>query len=131
VYLPRFPESARVQRIGAGPLSGRNPMPGMEEKEDLLGAVGARAPRWIVVSTGYSWRYLRDAGGFEDGRVLPESQRMSLADADSTNHVRSLFAGTAGYQVAHVSHYAGHPPLLPPRPLHASLACDVFIFERR
>jgi hypothetical protein len=45
--------------------------------------------------------------------------------------MRALFAGSAGYTVAHISHYAGHPPLLPPHPLHASLACDVWIFERR
>jgi hypothetical protein len=106
-------------------------MPHVEEKQDHLGAVAARSPRWIVVSTGYAWRFLRETHGTDDGRVLPESQRMSLADADATNHMRALFAGAAGYAVAHVSHYEGHPPLLPPRPLHASLACDVFVFERR
>jgi hypothetical protein len=55
---------------------------------------------------------------------------MSLADSDATTFMRSLFAGTAGYSVAHVSHYEGSK-ILPRRPLHASLACDVVIFERR
>jgi hypothetical protein len=55
---------------------------------------------------------------------------MSLADIDARDYMRSLFGGGAGYHVAHMAHYAGHPPLLPPRPLHASIACDVWIFER-
>lgn len=131
VYLPRFPASAVVQRVGSGPTTSRNPMPDIVEKQDHLGAVGARNPRWIVVSTGYAWRFLREAKGEETGHMLPESQRMSLADADATNHMRALFAGAAGYEVAHISHYAGHPPVLPPHPLHASLACDVWIFRRR
>lgn len=131
VYLPRFPAAARVQRIGSGPADSRNPMPDIVEKQDDLGAVAERNPRWIVVSTGYAWRFLRETKREEAGHVLPESQRMSLADADATNHMRSLFAGTTAYEVAHVAHYAGHPPLLPPHPLHASLACDVWIFRRR
>ena len=42
----------------------------------------------------------------------------------------ALFDEKAGYAVAHVGHYEGNA-LLPPHPLHASLACDVWIFERR
>jgi len=131
VYLPRFPSAARVQRVGSGPVTSRNPMPDIVERQDPLGAIATRAPRWIVVSTGYAWRFLRETKDEETGHVLPESQRMSLADADATQHMRALFAGAAGYEVAHVSHYEGHLPLLPPRPLHASLACDVWVFRRR
>ena len=131
VYLPRFPPGATVQRIDSRPTDNRNPMLGIVEKEDQFGNVSARAPRWIVVSSGYFWRFLpRDPAATEGGHVLPESQRILLADADPTDHMRSLFAGTAGYKIAHVSHYPGHP-LLPPRAIHASLACDVWIFERR
>ena len=130
VYLPRFPEGATVQRIGSGPVAGRNPMPDIEEKQDHLGAVETRKPRWIVISSGYAWRFLRESHGPADGRLIPESQMMSLADLDATNHIRSLFGGGAAYGIAHIAHYEGHP-LLPPRPLHASLACDVWIFERR
>ena len=132
VYFPRFPANAHVQRIGPGPVTGRNPMADIEEKQAPLGAVGERAPRWIVISSGYAWRFRRDAQVTADGRLTPESQRKSLADIDATNHIRGLFAGTAGYDVVHTARYEGHLlPLLPPRPLHASLACDVFIFERR
>ena len=131
VYLPRFPATATVQRVGSGPIAGRNPMPDIEEKQDPLGAVAGRRPRWIVVSRGYAWRFLREEHGPSDGRLIPESQRMSLADLDATSHIRALFSGGAGYGVAHIAHYDGHPPLLAPRALHASLGCDVWVFERR
>lgn len=130
VYLPRFPEHARVQRIGNISTDNRNPMPGVEEKEAQLGDVLERSPRWVVVSSGYAWRFLREKDGNEGGHILPESQRLSLADLDATNYMRALFAGRAGYTVAHFSHYEG-TALLPPRPLHASLATDVWVFERR
>lgn len=131
VYLPRFPDGAVVQRIGSSPITGRNPMPGIEEKQEHLGAVDARKPRWIVVSSGYAWRFLRESHEPADGRLIPESQLMSLADLDATNHIRALFAGTGSYGTAHIAHYQGHGALLPPRPLHASLACDVWVFERQ
>jgi 4-amino-4-deoxy-L-arabinose transferase-like glycosyltransferase len=130
VYLPRFPRGASVQRIGTSAASHRNPMPGIVEKQDRLGAVDERRPRWIVVGTGFAWRYLQEVHGPKDGRVLPEIQRAMLLDSDTTSYVRALFAGQAGYAVAHVSHSSGSA-LLPPRPLHASLATDVFVFERR
>jgi hypothetical protein len=132
VYLPRFPESAVVTRIGSGPTKSRNPMLGVIEKEGLLGAVAERAPRWIVVSKGYAWRFLRvrEERDTKRGKMLPESQRQSLADQDATSFMLALFDGDAGYAVAHVSRYEGSA-LLPQHPLHASLACEVWIFERR
>lgn len=129
VYLPRFPEAAIVQRIDTRPVDGRNPMPNIEEKEALLSDVASRKPRWIVVSMGYAWRFLHHAYGDTGGHLMPLIQRMTLKDRDSTEYMRALFAGNAGYKTAHIAHYAGHPPLLPPRPLHASLAVDVWIFE--
>jgi len=131
VYLPRLPDGARVQRVGPTPPSQRNPMPGVEEVQDHLGAVETRKPRWIVVSTGYAWRFLRESHGPANGRLIPESQRMSLADVDATTHFRALWAGSGSYAAVHIGHYEGYGALLPPRGLHASLACDVWIFERR
>jgi hypothetical protein len=128
VYLPRFPTNVRVQRVGAESLSSRNPMPGIEELQAPLGSVRSRSPRWIVVSTGYAWQFLRENEPDKDGHAMPASQRRSLVDADATGHVRALFSGAAGYSTAHVSHYSGSW-LLPPRALHASLACDIFVFE--
>ncbi|MBX3189770.1 MAG: glycosyltransferase family 39 protein [Labilithrix sp.] len=130
VYLPRFPPTATVHRIDERPPAKRNPMPGLIEKQDRLGTIEARKPRWVIVSMGYAWRYLQESHGPEDGRVLPAIQLATLADADARDHFRSLFHQRAGYFIAHVSHYDG-TKLLPARPMHASLAADVFIFERR
>lgn len=129
VYLPRFPEAAAVSRVGV--TKGKNPMPGVTEVEGRLGDVDARAPLWIVVPQGFAWRYLQaDHAPDAEGRVLPAIQRSHLQDADSTEFVRSLFAEKLDYRLAAHFHYAGSS-LFPPRPLHASLATDVYIFERR
>ena len=104
-------------------------MPGIVEVQDRLGAVDVRRPRWIVVGTGHAWRYLQEFRGPSEGRVLPAIQVKGLADADTRDYFRALFAEQAGYRKVHVSHYAG-TALFPARPLHASLATDVFIFER-
>jgi hypothetical protein len=128
VYLPRFPAGVEVERVGV--TKGKNPMPGITEVQDRLGDVRARGPRWLVVPQGFAWRYLQpDHGPDREGRILPAIQREHLADADTTDYVRSLFAEKTGYRLAARFHYAGNW-LLPPRPLHASLATDVYIFER-
>jgi hypothetical protein len=129
VYLPRMPRGATVERVG--PTKSRNPMPGIVERQDRLGAIAERRPRWVVVGMGYAWRYLQDPRDPEGaGRVMPAVQRRSLADEDATSHFRALFAEEAGYAKVYVAHYAG-TRLFPPRPLHASLATDVYVFERR
>ncbi len=132
VYLPRFPNGLTIERIDTRPTKSRNPLPGVTEKQDRLGATGARRPRWVVVGMGFAWRYLQDDARAElnDGRVLRSIQRAGLADMDTKDYVRGLFAEEADYAKVHVSHYA-RSSFLPPRPLHASLATDVFIFERR
>ena len=59
VYFPRFPEGARVERIGPNPTTARSPMPNIVEKQDRLGAIAERNPRFVVVSTGYAWRFMQ------------------------------------------------------------------------
>lgn len=131
VYLPRFPDSAKVTRVGLTPARKRNPMPGIMEMEDHFGDVGARDPKWIVVPQGFVWRYLQvDHGPDAEGRIIPKTQREELKDEDTTTFMRALFAEKAGYALVHHSHYAGNP-LFPPHPLHASLATDVYVFQRR
>ncbi len=131
VYLPRFPAGARVQRVDTKSTDARNPMPNIEERQGLLGDVASRKPQWIVVSMGYAWRFLLESGAPTDRRRLPEIVKASLNDGDATHYMRALFAGKAGYKTAHLAQYIGHPPLLPPRTLHGSLAVDVWIFERQ
>lgn len=128
VYLPRFPGGLTVERVDT--RRARSPLPGVVEKEDRLGAVEVRRPRWIVVGQGFAWRYLQEDRAPQDGRILPETQRQNLADEDTRDYVRALFAERTAYRKAYVAHDAGSA-LFPARPLHASLATDVFIFERR
>ena len=130
VYLPRFSKDTAVQRTGPGPITARNPMPGIIEKQDLLGNIHERRPRFVVVSTGYAWRFLDESGEADEARVRPPGHALALADVDATSHFRDLFKGRAGYRVAHVAHYQGSY-LLPPRPLGATLGSDVWIFERQ
>lgn len=126
-YLPRFSASMTVERVNLRPSHARTPMPNITEVEARLSDVEARRPRWIVVGMGYAWRYLQTPPADEP---IPHVQRQNLADDDTRDYLRALFAHHAGYRVAHVSHYAGSA-LFPPRPMHASLATDVFIFERQ
>lgn len=129
VYLPRLPAHATVERVDPAPVEGRNPMPGITERRDRVGAVDERRPRWIVVGMGHAWRYLQEPVDGGGGRILPPVQRAGLADDDTREHIRALFAERAGYRITRIFHDEG-TWLFPPRPLHASLATDVFVFER-
>lgn len=130
VYLPRFPTTAKIVRVGSTSPAARNPMPGIVEVEARMGAIEERKPRWVVVSTCFAWRFLQHEQDVAQGHMMPEAQRTLLADDDATSHIRALWAERGGYRIARVSHYAG-TPLFPPWPIHASLSCDVYTFERR
>jgi len=131
VYLPRFPQKAHITRIDITSPTSRNPLPDTTEVQDKLGNIASRRPAWVVVSTGYAWRFLRDRVTIETGRNFAESQRRALDSDDTTTHIRNLVSGASAYPLVHRSHYEGVGPWLPPRPLHASLACDVLIFKRQ
>ena len=131
VYLPRFPASAHVVRVGPEPAHGRNPILGAEEKEDALGNLAARAPRFIVVSNGYAQHFLDDGGHQAPsfGRIRSAKQVATGTDADAATFFRQLFAERLGYARAHVSTWTSE--LWPRLDIHGSLAEDVSIFERR
>jgi len=130
VYLPRFPEHAHVERVGPSAAASRNPMPNIIEKEAPLEDVMARKPRFVVVGSGFAWRFLEDSRATIEGRMTPQSQRAARSDNGATLYMRALFSDKTEYRVAHIARYAGSA-LLPPRPLHASLATDVWIFEKK
>ena len=102
----------------------------MTEAKALLGAVEQRKPQWIVVPTGFAWRYLQEDPGAVHGRVLPKSQKDELADTDTRDYVRALFAEKTGYRLAYRAHDPGSW-LFPAHGMHASLATDVVVFSRR
>ena len=130
VYLPRFDDGQAVQRVDPKPVKSRPRVPGIEEKQDLLGKVESRQPTWIVIGMGYAWRYLQADQTPADGHVLPTTQKMNLADEDSRDYFHALVEGRTKYELIHESR-CRTPSFLPPRSIHASLSTPVLIFRRR
>jgi hypothetical protein len=129
VYLPRFPSWLKVVRVGTEPLERRNPMPGIEEKQDAYGNIEARSPRFIVFGGGFAWRYLINEWAPVDGRVQPTIHRAGLADQDGRDYFRRLFEERAGYAKALHARYESR--LFPLVQMHGSLGAEVFVFQRR
>jgi len=130
VYLLRAPPQAHVVRVGPEPVDGRNPVYGAEERQDALGNLAARTPRWIVVSAAYAGRYLTEAHQRQaaTGRVDPATEVKASADDDATRFFRSLLAERLGYRIAHVSTWTSK--LWPRVDIHGSVAPEIWIFER-
>jgi hypothetical protein len=130
VYLLRPPKQARVIRVGPEPVASRNPLYRAEEREDKLVNIGARSPRWIVVSPIYAGKYLRDVGASEtvSGRMLSKGQAEAAADMDASSFFRGLVSGRLGYGLVHVSTWKSS--FWPRLDIHGSVAPDVWIFER-
>lgn len=128
VYLPRFPESARVARVGPGPVDKRNPLPGVTEIQAPLAAIETRKPRFVVVSLCYAWRYLQGDMSAKSGRIYPTTQHRDANDSDATDLFHGLFEQRIGYRLAHAAEIKGAP--FEPYRIHGSLNCPTFTFER-
>ena len=128
VYLPRFPEGARVLRVGASPVGRRGPFPGFEEVQAPLMGIESRQPRFVVVSRCYVWRYLPRDPGSSEGRVYPTSQLREASDTEATTFFTSLFEGRLAYHPVHAMDILDG--WFRPIEIHASLNCKVTTFER-
>jgi hypothetical protein len=130
VYMPRFPEGARVVRVGPEPEDHRNPMPGVEERLAPYGDAAARGPSFIVVSEGWVWRYLLDPDeGLPRGHQLPPTQRETESDAASSAYFRALVRSEYGtYRIVHAAEWRSH--LWPPLEIHASTSREIWIYAR-
>jgi hypothetical protein len=130
VYLPRLPPQAVVSRVGREPLATRSPLPGVTEEQGSLGDVGARAPRWIVVSEGWAGHILSGARSLPgaSGRISAQTEIASATDTDATSFLRGLFDGRLGYATVHVSAWSSRT--WPRLDMHGSVAPTVWIFER-
>jgi hypothetical protein len=126
--LPRFPAQAHVVRIGMDPTGSRNPLPGVEEKQEPFTDIAKRAPRWIVVDEGYGGQILRDAnaGPTSSGRVFSQMQIATSTNGDVTTFFQGLVAGSIGYKRVHLSTWTS--TFWPRLDIHASTARDVWIF---
>jgi hypothetical protein len=128
VYLPRFPEGARVVRVGATPVARRGPYPGIVEVQAPLMEIAERNPRFIVVSRCYVWRYLPRDTTSHDGYLYPKSQLEKAQDRDATTFFTSLFEGRLGYRPVHSADIVD--TWFRPIEIHASLNCKTTTFER-
>ncbi len=133
VYMPRFPRTCRVVRVGPQARDHRNPMPGVEEVVDDYDGARARGAKYIVVSEGWAWRYLIDARAFPAGgtrgRMLPETQRQTAEDSRASRYFRELVASRyAPYRLVYRS--AFESKIWPRVDLHASTGRDIWIYER-
>jgi hypothetical protein len=124
-FLPRFPPTARVIRVGQGSLKLRNPLPGVTEVRQPF--ILPRHPRFIVLSLAWAVRYLRPVTPLSPGRVWSRLQQLDFINTDARLHFQGLVNGTAGYRLA----YAARPSSLwPIVHIHDSLDEPVWIFER-
>jgi 4-amino-4-deoxy-L-arabinose transferase-like glycosyltransferase len=124
-FLPRFPNSARVIRVGVGDLKLRNPLPGVTEVREPFSA--PRQPRFIVLSLAWAERYLKSPTPLGPGRVYSRLQRADFADMDARMFFQRLLDETQGYHLAHAARPAS---LWPNVHIHDSLNEPVWIFER-
>ena len=131
VYLPRFPPQAHVVRVGMDAPGSRNPLPGVDEKQDAFTDIAARGPEWIVVDEGFGGQILRDAyaAPTSSGRVFSQMQIATSTNADITSFFQSLVSGKLGYERVHLSTWTSR--IWPRLDIHASTARDVWIFKKR
>jgi len=131
VYLPRFPKDARVIRVGPEPLEKRNPLPGIEEVEAAYGDAPSRDARWIVLSTGWGWRYLIPPDlVLNTGRQLAPTQHRSATDEAATEWFARLVSSSAAFTLVHESMYPLEE-LFPVHDVHGTSARPVWIYERK
>ncbi|MGH7327063.1 MAG: ArnT family glycosyltransferase [Polyangiaceae bacterium] len=131
VYLPRFPPQAHVVRVGMDPVLTRNPLPGVEEEQDVFTDIATRAPDWIVVDEGFGGQILRDthAAPTSSGRVFSQMQIATSTNADITTFFSRLVDGKLGYERVHLSTWTSR--IWPRLDIHASTARDVWIFQKK
>lgn len=128
VYMPRMPAHARVLRVGPEPVDKRNPMPGVEEVQAPFGEARGRGTRFIVVSTGWVWRYIDRWPELAPGRSRQPTALRSAVDKEATDFFDSLIAGDRGFKIAHESKYDDR--LFPLIDVHGASGKTIWIYER-
>lgn len=127
VYLPRFDSPLVPTRVGRDPVAKRNPMYGIAEVQDDLANLERRRPRFVIANGCYFWRFMDRDLSSNDGRIVPNTQMRNAKDPDATALFQGLFTGKFPYHVSHESRITSD--LFPRYELHASLGCEVWIFE--
>ena len=131
VYMPRFPAGAHVVRVSPDPADHRSPMPGIDEVIDEYDRASERGPRYIVVSSGWVWRYLLDPDdSSEPGRQMPPTQRETRSDVRASGYFEELINSDYGpYRLAYIAGWKSR--IWPALELHASTSREIWIYERQ
>jgi len=124
-FLPRFPSTARVIRVGQGDLKLRNPLPGVTEVRQAF--IAPRNPRFIVLSPAWARRYLRPPVPLSGGHIYSRLQQLDFGNTDARLFFGSLVSGTRGYRLVHAARPSSLWPIVH---IHDSLDEPVWIFER-
>lgn len=130
VYMPRMPPGVRVLRVGPEPVAQRNPMPGVEEVQAPYAEASQRPARWVVVSSGWVWRYFIDPGSvMPGGHQLAPTQYRRASDEASTRFFEELAFGRGAFMLAHESKYDDR--LFPIVEVHGTTGRPVWVYERK
>ena len=131
VYLPRFPEGARVIRVGPEPLEGRNPLPGVTEVRDGYERASARDARYIVLSSAWAWRYLlTESADLGAGRRLAPTQQRTIEDATAARWFYRLTMSEDAFQFVLGADYQ-YRRWLPVYQIHGTTGAAIWIYERK
>ena len=122
-YLPRFPQSAQVIRVGTRP---RAPLHGVAEVQEPFDL--PRNPRFIVVNDWWLRHYTEPQSELGGRRIPSLAQSALYGDAPARAYFRALKEGRLAYRLAHVA--APAAGIWPPVHIHESLNETVLIFER-
>ncbi len=124
-FLPRFPQNARVIRVGQGSLKLRNPLPGVTEVQEPF--ILPRHPRFVVLSVAWARRYLQSPTPLAGGHIYSRLQQLDFINTDARIHFQALLNGQAGYRLVYAARPASLWPIVH---IHDSLNEPVWIFER-
>jgi hypothetical protein len=125
-YLPRFPQNARVSRIGAKPPKARAPLYGVAEVQEPF--VKPRAARFIVVNDWWLRHYTEPQSELGGHRTASRAQAALYNDVSARDYFRALSEGRLAYRLAHVA--SPTPGIWPQVHIHESLNETILIFER-
>ncbi len=125
-YLPRFPQSATVMRVGTRPPQARSPLPGVTEIKEPFDA--HRAPRFIVVNDWWIRHYTQQQSELGGNRSPSAAQSALFGDVPARRYFTALRDGRLPYRLTHrAAPAAGFWPQIH---IHESLNEAILIYER-
>jgi hypothetical protein len=125
-YLPRFPEGAKVLRVGMKPLKARNPLHGVTEVREPFDR--PRDSRYIIVNDWWLRHYTEPQSELGGHRSPSPAQAALYGDVPARAYFQALKSGRLAYRLAHVASPAAG--IWPAVHIHESLNETILIFER-